>query len=35
MHIYRYIVNFSAELFHQLAKALEILTDAAARVRSL
>lgn len=24
--------EFSAELFHQLAKALEILTDAAARV---
>lgn len=29
-----YIVNFSAELFHQLAKALEILTDAPAKVRN-
>jgi hypothetical protein len=28
-------ICFSADLFHELSKALEVLTDAAAKVRSL
>ena len=30
--IYHFFALFPAELFHKLSKALEILTDAAARV---